>query len=87
VARCLSDRPDPPPAFDSYEQLRRKRVARVVKRGERTTSTKTVGPAGIALMRLVIPVASRTFLDQERTLGPERRFRIPWDTTVDDTHR
>ncbi|MGH3260787.1 MAG: FAD-dependent oxidoreductase, partial [Trebonia sp.] len=82
LARCLRDRPDPASAFASYEHLRRARVARIVKRGERTTSTKTVGPAGIALMRLIMPLALRTFLNQERTLGPEQRFRIPWNDTV-----
>lgn len=87
LARCLRDRPDPQSAFKSYEHLRRARVARVVKRGERTTSTKTVGPAGIAVMRLVMPIALKTFLNQERTLGPEQRFRIPWDRTVDETIR
>ncbi len=85
LARCLRDRPDPQSAFETYEHLRRARVAQVVKRGERTTSTKTVGPVGIAVMRLVMPIALRTFLNQERTLGPEQRFRIPWDTTVDET--
>jgi len=87
LARCLRDRPDPQSAFESYEHLRRARVASVVKRGERTTSTKTVGPAGIAVMRLVMPIALRTFLNQERTLGPEQRFRIPWDGPVDETIR
>ena len=38
-------------------------------------------------MRLVMPLALKTFLNQERTLGPEQRFRIPWDTTVDETIR
>ncbi len=87
LARCLRDRPDPQSAFESYEHLRRARVARVVKRGERTTSTKTVGAAGIAVMRLVMPIALKTFLNQERTLGPEQRFRIPWDGPVDETIR
>ncbi|MGC8473471.1 MAG: FAD-dependent oxidoreductase [Candidatus Dormibacteria bacterium] len=85
LGRCLRDRPDPQSAFETYEHLRRSRVARIVKRGERTTSTKTVGPAGIAVMRLVMPIALRTFLDQERTLGSEQRFRIPWDQPVDET--
>lgn len=84
LARCLRDRPDPQSAFESYEHLRRARVAQVVKRGERTTSTKTVGPTGIAVMRLVMPIALRTFLDQERTLGPEQRFRISWEQPVDE---
>jgi hypothetical protein len=56
----------------------------VVKRGGGAhPSTKTVGPAGVAVMRLVMPIVLRTFLDQERTLGPEQRFRVPWDAAVD----
>ncbi len=47
-----------------------------MKRGERTTSTKTVGPAGIAGMRPVMPLALQTFLDQERT--SRTRTTIPY---------
>jgi 2-polyprenyl-6-methoxyphenol hydroxylase-like FAD-dependent oxidoreductase len=79
LARCLRDQPDPTSAFAHYQTLRQKRVAKIVTRGERTTSSKTVGPLGVSLMRLVMPLALRTFLNQERTLGPEQRFRIDWD--------
>jgi 2-polyprenyl-6-methoxyphenol hydroxylase-like FAD-dependent oxidoreductase len=79
LARCVRDTGDLPSAFGAYERLRRGRVERVVVRGDRTTRSKTAGPLGRAVMRRVMPLALRTFLDPERTLGPEQRYRIPWD--------
>ena len=34
------------------------------------------------MMRLMMPIATRTFLTPERTLGPEQRYRIDWDENV-----
>jgi 2-polyprenyl-6-methoxyphenol hydroxylase-like FAD-dependent oxidoreductase len=66
-------------AFEAYEGLRRERVESVIRRGDRTTSTKTAGPAAKAMMRAVMPLALRTFLKPERALGAEQRFRIDWN--------
>jgi predicted ferric reductase len=32
----------------------------------------------IAMMRWMMPLATRTFLTPERTLGLEQRYRIDW---------
>ncbi len=82
VARCLRDFDDLPSAFAAYEKLRRERVEKVILRGKRTTNSKTVGPFAKAVMRLMMPIALKTFLNQERTLGPEQRYRINWDAPV-----
>ncbi|GIJ24615.1 FAD-dependent monooxygenase [Micromonospora lutea] len=82
LARCLRDHSDVPTAFEAYERLRRRRVEKVIRRGRQTTSTKTVGPIAKRMMRLMMPLALRTFLDPERTLGPEQRYRIDWDAPV-----
>ncbi|MBX7268248.1 FAD-dependent monooxygenase [Micromonospora sp. Llam7] len=82
LSRCLRDCPDVPAAFAAYERLRRVRVEKVIRRGRQTTSTKTAGPVAKRMMRIMMPLALRTFLDPERTLGPEQRYRIDWDTPV-----
>ena len=82
LARCLRDLDDLPSAFAAYEALRRTRVEKIIRRGKRTTNSKTVGPFARTLMRLMMPLALRTFLNPERTLGPEQRYRIDWDTPV-----
>ncbi len=84
LARCLRDAPDVPSAFAGYESLRRTRVERVAKRAGRTNNSKALGPAAIRMMRLMMPIATRTFLSPERTLGPEQRYRIAWDEPLDD---
>jgi 2-polyprenyl-6-methoxyphenol hydroxylase-like FAD-dependent oxidoreductase len=82
VARCLRDLPDPASAFAAYEQLRRERVEKVIKRGAQTTTSKTVGPFAKKVMRLMMPLALKTFLNPEKTLAPEQRYRINWDAPV-----
>jgi 2-polyprenyl-6-methoxyphenol hydroxylase-like FAD-dependent oxidoreductase len=82
LARCLRDIPDPQEAFAAYEKLRRERVQKVALRGTRTTNVKTMGPFAKKVMKLVMPVAMKTFLDPERTLGPEQRYHIDWDAPV-----
>jgi 2-polyprenyl-6-methoxyphenol hydroxylase-like FAD-dependent oxidoreductase len=82
LARCLRDLPDVASAFAAYEALRRPRVEKVAKRAARTNNSKALGPAAITMMRLVMPIATRTFLTPERTLGPEQRYRINWDERV-----
>jgi 2-polyprenyl-6-methoxyphenol hydroxylase-like FAD-dependent oxidoreductase len=82
LARCLRDLPDVAGAFATYEALRRPRVEKVAKRAAKTNNSKALGPAAISMMRLLMPVATRTFLTPERTLGPEQRYRIDWDEAV-----
>jgi 2-polyprenyl-6-methoxyphenol hydroxylase-like FAD-dependent oxidoreductase len=82
LARCLRDLPDLADAFAAYEGLRRDRVQKVAARAARTNSSKTLGPVGLGMMKLMMPLATRTFLTPERALGTEQRFRIAWDAPV-----
>lgn len=82
LARCLRDLADVPTAFATYEGLRRPRVEKVAVRARRTNNSKALGPVAIALMRLLMPLAMRTFLTPEKTLGLEQRHRIDWDRPV-----
>jgi 2-polyprenyl-6-methoxyphenol hydroxylase-like FAD-dependent oxidoreductase len=83
LARCLRDIPDPDTAFAAYEALRRGRVQKVAARAARTNNSKALGPAAITMMRLLMPLATRTFLTPEKTLGLEQRYRIDWDARVE----
>ena len=79
LARCLRDAPDVGAAFAAYEALRRPRVEAIARRGARINSTKTPGPVARRVMRAVMPLAMRR-MDVERTMGPEQRYRIDWET-------
>ncbi|REE96706.1 FAD-dependent monooxygenase [Thermomonospora umbrina] len=82
LARCLRDLPDPGSAFAAYERLRRHRVEKVIDRGAKTDNSKTFGPFAKAMMRIMMPLMLKTFLNPERTLGLEQRYRIDWDAPV-----
>jgi 2-polyprenyl-6-methoxyphenol hydroxylase-like FAD-dependent oxidoreductase len=82
LARCLRDCPDLASALSTYEGLRRRRVEKVAARAVKTNNAKAFGPFAVAMMRLMMPLAMRTFLTPERTLGPEQRHRIEWDRPV-----
>jgi 2-polyprenyl-6-methoxyphenol hydroxylase-like FAD-dependent oxidoreductase len=82
LARCLRDLPDVESAFATYERLRRPRVEKVAKRAGKTNNSKALGPTAIRMMRMMMPLATRTFLSPERTLGAEQRYRIDWDERV-----
>ncbi|WP_283136614.1 FAD-dependent oxidoreductase [Rhizohabitans arisaemae] len=82
LARCLRDIPDLGSAFAAYEGLRRGRVERIAARAARTNDSKSYGPVAKTMMRLMMPLATKTFLTAEKTLGPEQRYRIDWDAPV-----
>jgi 2-polyprenyl-6-methoxyphenol hydroxylase-like FAD-dependent oxidoreductase len=82
LARCLRDVPDVGDAFVAYERLRRARVEQVAARAAKTNHGKTLGPVARTLMRLLMPVATKTFMNPERTLGAEQRYRIEWSEAV-----
>jgi 2-polyprenyl-6-methoxyphenol hydroxylase-like FAD-dependent oxidoreductase len=82
LARCLRDLPDAPLAFAAYERLRRSRVEKVAARGAKVNQGKVLGPVAKALMKLAMPLAMRTFLNPEKMLGFEQRYRIDWDQKV-----
>ena len=79
LARCLRDIPDVPSAFAAYERLRRGRVRQVAARAAKTNSNKALGPVGKMILRLLMPIATKTFMSAEKVLGAEQRFRIDWD--------
>ncbi|GAA0582868.1 FAD-dependent monooxygenase [Actinomadura livida] len=79
LARCLRDLPDPQSAFAAYERLRRTRAEKVIDRGNKTNNSKTMGPVAKKMMKLMMPLMMKTFLNPEKTLGPEQRYTIDWD--------
>ncbi|ACZ87042.1 FAD-dependent oxidoreductase [Streptosporangium roseum] len=82
LARCLRDLPDVASAFAAYEGLRRERVEKVAWRASKTNNSKALGPVAIAMMGLMMPLAMKTFLNPEKTLGAEQRYRIDWQAPV-----
>lgn len=79
LARCLRDLPDLPSAFATYEKLRRERVESIAATAAKTNSQKSGGPVARTLIRLLAPVAMKTFLTPEKMFGPVHRHRIAWD--------
>jgi 2-polyprenyl-6-methoxyphenol hydroxylase-like FAD-dependent oxidoreductase len=82
VARCLRDIPDVAGAFAAYERLRRARVQQVAARAAKTNRSKALGSAAKMIMRLIMPIATKTFMSAEKTLGAEQRHRIEWNQAV-----
>ena len=82
LARCLRDLPDIASAFTAYERSRRSRVEKVAARAARTNSDKAAGPVAKTIMSLLMPLAMKTFLRPEKTVGAVHRFRIDWNQTV-----
>ncbi|OUC95901.1 monooxygenase, partial [Streptosporangium minutum] len=76
------DLPDVASAFAAYEGLRRERVEKVAWRASKTNNSKALGPVAIAMMGLMMPLAMKTFLNPEKTLGAEQRYRIDWQAPV-----
>lgn len=81
LARCLRDLPDATSAFAAYEELRRERVERIMKRGARTNSTKTPGPVARKAMHALMPLFFK-LMNFEKIMGREQRYRIDWDAPV-----
>ncbi|GAB3901398.1 FAD-dependent monooxygenase [Microbispora bryophytorum] len=82
LARCLRDIEDVPQAFATYERLRRSRVEKVAARASRANHAKTPGPVMQKLMPLLMPLMLKTFMNPDKIVGPEQRYRIDWDTSV-----
>ena len=59
LAKCLRDCPDAPSAFATFESLRRERVERIVKHGNRSSSNKAAGPIARVLRDLMLPIFFR----------------------------
>jgi 2-polyprenyl-6-methoxyphenol hydroxylase-like FAD-dependent oxidoreductase len=81
LARCLRDIPDVTRAFAAYEAMRRPRVERIAKRAAKLNHAKAPGPVARRIMKTAMPLFFR-FMDAEKQLGPELRYRIDWDAAV-----
>jgi 2-polyprenyl-6-methoxyphenol hydroxylase-like FAD-dependent oxidoreductase len=82
LARCLRDLPDASTAFAAYEALRRARVEKVAIDAAKTNNRKASGPLGKALMRVLMPIAMKTFLTPKKMFGSLHGYRIAWDDVV-----
>ncbi|MEU7915494.1 hypothetical protein [Microbispora bryophytorum] len=71
-----------PQAFATYERLRRGRVEKVAARASKADHAKTPGPVIQKLMPLLMPLMLKTFMNPDKTVGPEQRYRIDWNTPV-----
>lgn len=78
LARCLRDLPDVDSAFAAYEGLRRSRVETIAKRGARINRTKTPGPVGRTMTKVLMPIFFKA-MNVEKTMGPELRYTIDWN--------
>jgi FAD-dependent urate hydroxylase len=81
LAKSLRDLPDVPRALDAYEQLRRRRVERIVAQGARSSSTKTPGPVGRALNAIILPLVFK-FLVTEKSQAWIYDHHIGWEMPV-----
>jgi 2-polyprenyl-6-methoxyphenol hydroxylase-like FAD-dependent oxidoreductase len=82
LARCLRDLPDHREAFAAYESLRRPRVEKVAAYGARNNHDKVAGPVAKAIMRVMVPIAMKTFLTPERMFRWMHGHHIEWDEPV-----
>jgi 2-polyprenyl-6-methoxyphenol hydroxylase-like FAD-dependent oxidoreductase len=81
LAKCLRDRPAISDAFAAFDQLRRRRVERIVAQGARTSSNKTAGPAGRLLRDLLLPFVLRYVVTSESQAWIYDH-RVDWDERV-----
>lgn len=81
LAKCLRDIPEIGGALATYEQLRRRRVEKVVAQGRRNGTGKTPGPLGRAVrdlfLRVVFPLVAKG-----DTMAWIHDHRIDWDSRV-----
>ena len=81
LARCLRDLPEVPQAFAAYEQLRRKRVERIVAHGARTSNSKAAGPFGRVLRDLMMPMILKRVANGG-ALAWMHDYHIDWSAKV-----
>jgi 2-polyprenyl-6-methoxyphenol hydroxylase-like FAD-dependent oxidoreductase len=84
LARCLRDLPSHSEAFAAYEALRRPRVEKVAAFGARNNQEKVAGPVAKAIMRVMLPIATKTFLTPEKMFRWMHGHHIEWEATVED---
>ena len=83
VAKCLRDLPDATTAFAAFEQLRRRRVEKIVKLGRRSSSSKAAGPVARRIRDVVLPMI---FNRAAKDGGESQRWitdhHIDWRSTI-----
>ena len=83
IAKCLRDLPTPDTAFGAFEQLRRDRVERIVRFGNRSSNTKAAGPVARRIRDAVLPVV---FHRAAKDGGESQRWitdhHIDWQTRL-----
>lgn len=78
LAKCLRDIADVPAAFAAYENLRRKRVERVVAQGKRNGDGKAAG----RVARLFLPMVFKVVAKAAKRQGWLYDHRVRWDERV-----
>jgi FAD-dependent urate hydroxylase len=78
LGKCLRDIGEVPRAFERYEELRRRRVERVVKQGKRNGDGKSLGP----VMRHVLPLVLRLAKPSAAGMRWLYGHRIEWEESV-----
>ncbi len=81
LAKCLRDITPVPRAFAAFEQLRRRRVERVVAQGARSSSSKAPGPVARRLRDLMLPLVFRYFVTP-KSMAWMYDHRVDWNSTV-----
>jgi 2-polyprenyl-6-methoxyphenol hydroxylase-like FAD-dependent oxidoreductase len=81
LAQALRDCADVAPALAVYEQLRRRRVERVVAAGARSGSAKIPGPLARRIQERVLPLVFR-YAVTDRSTAWMYDHRTEWDTRV-----
>lgn len=61
LAKCLRDRPDRASALATFQQLRDKRVRKVIAAAKRTNSNKAAGPVGRVIRDALAPIVFTMF--------------------------
>ncbi len=81
IAQCLRDSSDPAAAFATFEQLRRKRVEKIVAHGNRGSTGKAAAPVGRIVRDAILP---QVFRQLGKNDGAATRWitdhHIDWNT-------
>jgi 2-polyprenyl-6-methoxyphenol hydroxylase-like FAD-dependent oxidoreductase len=81
LAQCLRDVSGVSNAFAVFEQVRRRRVERIVKQGARSSSRKAAGPIGRIVRDRILPLMFR-YLVTAQSVAWMYEHHIDWDRRV-----
>ena len=81
LAKALRDLPSIPEALAAYEQLRRKRVERIVAYGARGSSAKVPGRFGRAVRDFFLRLIFRFFVT-DQAMAWQFGHRVEWDRPI-----